>query len=454
MNVVKSKWHCLLCADSKEGGREENQDSFACVDTSFGFLFVVCDGMGGGPAGGNASMLAVQSIVMNVQKKPQGQSPKDVLYNAIVETNAFLRKNVKEHLELMGMGTTCVAVLVTQNKAIIGHVGDSRLYHLRSGKLLFRTADHSLVGEMVRKGEITEEDARRASNSNVITRSLGLRESVEPEMDIIDIKPYDRIVLCTDGVWGMMSETELIQALSREGELVPLVSGIMNDIESIGISKSNADYDNYTLGVINVNPVSKNKKTKNPNTKGSFILTFLLIVSVCINIYQFMRVPDDVPSDDANNVTFDKESNIVVAPQQNKKDDDELDYKFEKKKNEQLRDSISLLLKRLETADNYQSGKNSKVLKRIVDNLNKLNTSKGDNIDIILKNKRDVQKSIINDFGQFRKQSEKVRLVDLEKKLKSNTIIETQKDGASTYKAKKLIKEISTALESLYIVEP
>ena len=106
MNVVNSKWHCVLCADSKEGGREENQDSFACVDTSFGFLFVVCDGMGGGPAGGNASMLAVQSIVMNVQKKPQGQNPKDVLYNAIVETNAFLRKNVKEHLELMVMGTT------------------------------------------------------------------------------------------------------------------------------------------------------------------------------------------------------------------------------------------------------------------------------------------------------------------------------------------------------------
>lgn len=449
MNVVNSKWHCVLCADSKEGGREENQDSFACVDTSFGFLFVVCDGMGGGPAGGNASMLAVQSIVMNVQKKPQGQNPKDVLYNAIVETNAFLRKNVKEHLELMGMGTTCVAVLVTQNKAIIGHVGDSRLYHLRSGKLLFRTADHSLVGEMVRKGELTEEDARRASNSNVITRSLGLRESVEPEMDIIDIKPYDRIVLCTDGVWGMMSEEELVQAFSRDGELAPLVTGIMNDIDSIGISKSNADYDNYTLGIINVNPVSKNKKTKNTAAKGSFILLLLLIVSICINIYQFSRVPDYVPTDDVNYVSFQKESNNVDAPQQVKNDDDGLDYKFEKKKNEQLRDSISLLLKKLETADNNQNGKNPKVLKRIINNLKKLNTSKGNNIENILKNKRDIQKSIINDFGQLRKQREKVRLVDLEKKLKSNTIIETQKDGASTPKAKKLIKEVSTALESL-----
>lgn len=449
MNVVNSKWHCVLCADSKEGGREENQDSFACVDTSFGFLFVVCDGMGGGPAGGNASMLAVQSIVMNVQKKPQGQNPKDVLYNAIVETNAFLRKNVKEHLELMGMGTTCVAVLVTQNKAIIGHVGDSRLYHLRSGKLLFRTADHSLVGEMVRKGELTEEDARRASNSNVITRSLGLRESVEPEMDIIDIKPYDRIVLCTDGVWGMMSEEELVQAFSRDGELAPLVTGIMNDIDSIGISKSNADYDNYTLGVINVNPVSKNKKTKNSAAKGSFILLLLLVVSICINIYQFSRMPDSVPTDDVNNVSINKESNNFDVPQQVKNDDDGLDYKFEKKKNERLRDSISLLLKKLETADNNQNGKHSKELKRIINNLNKLKTSKGNNIEIILKNKRNIQKSIINDFGQLRKQREKVRLVDLEKKLKSNTIIETQKDGASTPKAKKLIKEVSTALESL-----
>ena len=94
-----------------------------------------------------------------------------------------------------------------------------------------------------------------------------------------------------------------------------------------------------------------------------------------------------------------------------------MDYKFEKKKNEQLRDSISLLLKKLETADNNQNGKHSKELKRIINNLNKLNTSKGNNIENILKNKRDIQKSIINDFGQLRKQREKVRLVDLEKKL-------------------------------------
>ena len=102
-----------------------------------------------------------------------------------------------------------------------------------------------------------------------------------------------------------------------------------------------------------------------------FILLLLLIVSICINIYQFSRVPDYVPTDDVNYVSFQKESNNVDAPQQVKNDDDGLDYKFEKKKNEQLRDSISLLLKKLETADNNQNGKNPKVLKRIINNLKK-----------------------------------------------------------------------------------
>lgn len=344
MNVIKSKWHCTLCADSKEGGREENQDYYACVDTNFGFLFVICDGMGGGPAGGNASMLAVQSIVMNVQNKPQGQNPNDVLYNAIVETNAFLRKNIKEHSQLMGMGTTCVVVLVTTNKAIIGHVGDSRLYHIRAGKKLFRTADHSFVGEMVRNGELSEEDARRASNSNVITRSLGMKESVEPEIDVIDIKPHDRIALCTDGVWGVMPETNLIQALSKERELAVLLPTIMNEVELIGKSKDNADYDNYTLGIIEINPVKSTtgngKKTTNA---GYLILGLILAFSLSLNVLQFVKIKENVYDDDKKLLSNENIS-IEESMSQTINGSNNLDNEHVNRSNNDLKDSVIMLL--------------------------------------------------------------------------------------------------------------
>ena len=114
--TYNSKWHCSLCIDSRQGGRDENQDSCGYKETPFGFLVVVCDGMGGGPAGANASILAVQSIIQEVDKAPQAQTPSVVLKNAIIATSVLLRRTIKEHRELMGMGTTCVAALFSTNK--------------------------------------------------------------------------------------------------------------------------------------------------------------------------------------------------------------------------------------------------------------------------------------------------------------------------------------------------
>ena len=259
MQSQKSEWNCVIGVDSRQGGRSENQDNFACSDTPFGLLVVVCDGMGGGPSGASASSLAVQAITQSVTHASQGLMPEAVLKNAVIEANSLLRHTIKEHPQLAGMGTTCVAVLVTPVLATIVHVGDSRLYLIRNKQLRFRTADHSVVGDMVRKGELTEEDARRAANSNVITRALGISDEVIPEIDKVQLQENDRLILCTDGIWGMVSEKQLVNLLSEEKKLDNLILEIMDGIESIGKQQVNANYDNLTLAIIQTLPQISNK---------------------------------------------------------------------------------------------------------------------------------------------------------------------------------------------------
>ena len=243
MDFLNSQWHSTLCVDSRTGGRAENQDCTASQDTPFGLLSVVCDGMGGGKAGRNASTLAAQAVLQYCKQAPAAKLPDVVLTEAVVYAQSVLRQNIKEHPDLLGMGTTCVAALVTQKKAAIVHVGDSRCYVLRDGQVAFRTQDHSVVGEMVRKGELTEEDARRAQGSNVITRALGIKETVEPETHFIDILPDDRIVLCTDGLWGHFAEAELVRMCSLPQPTNVLLPHIMDQAEHHGQQQPDGNYD-------------------------------------------------------------------------------------------------------------------------------------------------------------------------------------------------------------------
>ena len=271
MDFLNSQWHSTLCVDSRTGGRAENQDCTASQDTPFGLLSVVCDGMGGGKAGRNASTLAAQAVLQYCKQAPAAKLPDVVLTEAVVYAQNVLRQNIKEHPELLGMGTTCVAALVTQKKAAIVHVGDSRCYVLRDGQVAFRTQDHSVVGEMVRKGELTEEDARRAQGSNVITRALGIKETVEPETHFIDILPDDRIVLCTDGLWGHFAEAELVRMCSLPQPTNALLPLIMDQAEHHGQQQPDGNYDNLSLSIIQMNgpktaKLTLARKAASPNT--------------------------------------------------------------------------------------------------------------------------------------------------------------------------------------------
>lgn len=235
--------------ESLIGGRDENQDDFGFAETQLGLLVVVCDGMGGGPAGRTASSLARETIIRQLSGAKITDNPEAVLYNAVVAANNALLGAIAAKPDLQGMGTTCVCLLVNRKYAYIAHVGDSRCYQLRRGQTVFRTADHSYVGELVRRNTISEEEARQSKYSNVITRAIGVGQTIEPEIDKVTVRPGDRFALMSDGIWGSMPEHQLVEDLSHPGDLNTIVPALALKVDQIGI-KEGGGHDNLTLAMV------------------------------------------------------------------------------------------------------------------------------------------------------------------------------------------------------------
>lgn len=237
--------------ESLIGGRSENQDSYGMAQTEMGFLVVVCDGMGGGPAGKKASSLAVDAIIDYVSRQASTRQGGEVLSEAAFAAGEAVDNAVRLNPALKGMGTTCVCILFSDSKGYVMHIGDSRLYQLRGKKVEFRTSDHSYVGELVRRGALTEEAARTSQYSNVITRAIGAGVPINPEIDEIDILPGDRIALMSDGIWGAMPEENLIELLSAAGSTDQIVAQTCENVDAIGVEKGGR-HDNLTLALCDV----------------------------------------------------------------------------------------------------------------------------------------------------------------------------------------------------------
>ena len=177
---INIKGKTLGFVDSRIGGRKENQDSAGFRETELGSLIVVCDGMGGMQGGSVASQLAVQTILETVALADKKTNPKTVLIQAIKNANSAIIEHGQNNPTLRGMGTTATVLLLTPYSALTAYVGDSRIYQLRNGKKIFRTFDHSMVFEMVKKRIISEEQARlvcsttpRAEKRSMLTFSPG-----------------------------------------------------------------------------------------------------------------------------------------------------------------------------------------------------------------------------------------------------------------------------------------
>jgi len=195
--------------ESVIGGRSENQDSIAYTDTKFGFLAVVCDGMGGGKGGKMASQIAIDVIVGDIGNS-MSEDPVNAIYNAIQKANFEIFRTGLNDENLKGMGTTVALVLFTDQEALVAHVGDSRVYQIREGNVIHRTYDHSVVFRMLKDGILTsEEQASNHPKSNEITRALGLKPVVDIELNGLAFEKGDLFFLCSDGVNGELAEEEI-----------------------------------------------------------------------------------------------------------------------------------------------------------------------------------------------------------------------------------------------------
>lgn len=257
----------MLFIQSRIGGRQENQDFYGTAKTKFGDLIVVCDGMGGYNGGRYAAELAVNTILKCIETTPELES-QIALQNAINEANTAIWNEAHAKPEFKNMGTTVTALLITPEKSIACHVGDSRIYHIRNGEIIFRTFDHSHVFELVKAGLLTEEEARISTKSNIITRALGIKQSVEIDTsDNLVYQTGDRFLLCTDGIWGMLPETELIQIVSQPTDTETILANLMEKIDALGI-ENGGKHDNLTAALVEIEEEAIHPTTvKKPKSK-------------------------------------------------------------------------------------------------------------------------------------------------------------------------------------------
>jgi serine/threonine protein phosphatase PrpC len=195
--------------------RPKNEDSWSVVDLPTGWLAMVADGLGGHDGGEIASALAVSSIQEYVKEHFADDDPANVLKQAILYGNGKIRESAAGDQGFPGMGTTVTCVMITcdRSKVFVGHVGDSRAYIVSNGEIRRITEDHSVSGELVRNGTISEEDAMRHPGRNVLTMALGTQETVDVDIYEEELNPDDIVVLCTDGLTSLVSPQEIYQVL-------------------------------------------------------------------------------------------------------------------------------------------------------------------------------------------------------------------------------------------------
>lgn len=284
MNHYQSgKYHLRIAYETRVGGRPENQDALALSDTPLGFLAVVGDGMGGGPGGATASTLAAKTIVDTLTGCTPLMPRRQALKLAVDHAQTVLENAMRSNPTLQGMGSTLVALLLNKESALIAHLGDSRCYRLSQGRIAFRTADHSLVGELVQYGSMTEEQARRSPTANVITRGLGATSNHVAQIDEVPYRRGDRFVLCTDGIWGSMPQPQLLTYIMPPKAASDVAIDLPQAVDRLGQQNGN-HHDNHTLIVIDTDTQSI---LKDKMGKREIILcaafAVLLVISMVVN---------------------------------------------------------------------------------------------------------------------------------------------------------------------------
>ncbi len=213
--------------------RRQNEDNYS-LDSDTG-LFIVSDGLGGHAAGELASKIIVEVLPELFQQHQDDfcdlsePSSKARAGNILTELSKHLYAESRKHLNFAGMGATAVVACVRDPLALIAHMGDSRAYLFRRKRLIQLTTDHSIVQLLIDNGEITPEEAKTHPARSQITQYVGMAGESLPEVQTIQLQPDDRLLLCTDGLTGMLADTEIAAILSEhpepENACHPLING-------------------------------------------------------------------------------------------------------------------------------------------------------------------------------------------------------------------------------------
>jgi PPM family protein phosphatase len=232
--------------------RELNEDSCRMVQPpdpaildQKGVLIVVADGMGGYQAGEVASRLAVEAVTRGYYASAD-QAP-EALAHAFHEANRQIHQRSLANSELSGMGTTCTALVIHGRVAYSAHVGDSRLYLVRSGCIYQMTEDHSLVKELVKQGALTNDDARLRTDRNLILRALGSRATVKVATweEALPVRSGDCFVLCSDGLHDAVTDDEICRTTQFKEAAAACES-------LVAMARSRGGYDNITVAIARV----------------------------------------------------------------------------------------------------------------------------------------------------------------------------------------------------------
>lgn len=237
--------------------RDHNEDSIGAIP-DIG-LWVLADGMGGYNAGEVASGIAVKTILDLVREACEREDRAAVetstgymrqtivLRDAILRANKIINQTAQSQPQCEGMGTTLVACLLYDNRVSIAHVGDSRLYRMRSNRFEQITMDHSLLQELVDRGFYSQEEAQRSTNRNYVTRALGVEPSVEVEIQEVDAEKDDYYLLCSDGLPDMVEDEDIHLTISTFNDNISTIGE-----QLVRLSNDNGGRDNISVILVRI----------------------------------------------------------------------------------------------------------------------------------------------------------------------------------------------------------
>lgn len=232
--------------------RDHNEDAVAS-DIEIGLL-VLADGMGGYKAGEVASEIATLTMLAEMKETMSGFDPGQtdpvtgmqaeslLLIDAAAKANASIFSVSESQPQCAGMGTTLVTALFTNNKVLVGHIGDSRLYRLRGERLEQLTEDHSLLQEQLSSGLITPEQAKMSNNKNLVTRAVGIDPEVELELHEYDVETGDIYLLCSDGLTDLVEDDDIQATLIGLGSNLQLAAS-----QLVQMANDNGGKDNISI---------------------------------------------------------------------------------------------------------------------------------------------------------------------------------------------------------------